>query len=311
MIKTNTAINFIVLKNFDDVVLGFANLEQYTQNHPCFGATIGRYANRVKNAAFTIDGITYQLERNDGQHCIHGANEFNRAVWTGKVIKNAIDDGVEFSYFSPDGSKGFPGNLLSRATYTLGEDNSLHIKFEANTDKATHVSMTQHSYFNLSACKSSILDHQVRINADYYTEIDEDIVPTGLLGKLDSLHWDLRELTSLKEHIFDLNHGGYHFNYVFNKKEGELKKVIEVIEPISGRTMEVFTTQPGVQFYSGNAISDALVGKNNIPYKAHMGLCLETQHFPASPNFKHFPSTLLRPEDKYEEVVIYKFGVKE
>lgn len=290
----------------EDVVLGFDNLKQYTDPHPCFGAIIGRFANRIRNAEFTIDNITYNLEKNDGEQCAHGAQEFNKAVWKTKKLEN----GIQLHHFSPDGTKGFPGNIHAYVTYIITQDNAIEVIFKATTDKATHISMTQHSYFNLTACKALIYNHQVKIDADSIPEIDSLIVPTGPLKAVKGTIADLTTMRPIGKHMFEMDYNGYHYCYVFNKKEGELKKVVEIYEPTSGRTLDVTTTQPGIQFYTGNAISDQLIGKNGIKYGMHAGFVLETQHLPDSPNHPNFPSTLLRPNEEYKEHVIYKFGVK-
>ncbi|WP_109831832.1 aldose epimerase family protein [Reichenbachiella versicolor] len=293
-----------------DVLLGFDNLEQYTEPNPAFGMIVGRYANRIRNAQFSIDSTTYNLTKNAGEHSIHGGGEFGNVVWDGELVTTGEEPALKLHYISPNGSHGFPGTLDCYVTYTLTADNSVKIKFEATTDKATHVNMSSHAYFNLSALKSTIVNHLVRMNADRYTVIDEDIVPTGEIDSVIGKDWDLTKEIELSENINKLNHGGYHYNYVFNKPIGLLEEVLSIREPKSGRTLTVSTTQPGVQFYTGNAISDTFVGKYNIRYGKHMGLCLETQHFPDSPNHGNFPSSLLLPDEKYEEVVIYKFGVE-
>jgi len=294
----------------DDVVLGFDNLQQYLDPNPCFGATIGRFANRIKNAEFTIDSIRYELEKNNGNNCSHGANEFDRTTWDSEIVHEEKGEGVRFHYLSPDGSHGFPGNLDVYATYLFNDQNEVYIRFEAETDKATHVNLTQHSYFNLNGVKAPIYEHLIKIDADNYTAIDEEIVPTGEISTVKNTDWDLTSLTRMGDNIHKLDFNGYHYCYVFNKEVGEMKKVIEVVEPVTGRTMEVITTQPGVQFYSGNSISDQLVGKYGIKYGNHMAFCLETEHLPNTPNLENFPSTLIRPGQKYQEEVVYKFGVQ-
>ena len=296
---------------FKDVVLGFDNLEQYKAEHPCFGATIGRVANRIRNGQFKIGETTYQLSQNSNEHCLHGGNEFDRVVWASKIVVNDQGPSVQLHHLSKDGTMGFPGTLDSYVTYTLTNDNSLIAHYEATTDKATHVNMTQHSYFNLNGMEDKIYDHIITIDADTYTEIDEEIIPTGKLAPVKGTDWDLTTPTPLGENIHKLDFNGYHYNYVFNKAVGELKKVIEVWEPKSGRTMTISTTQPGVQFYSGNGIGDTFTGKNHIKYADHMAFCLETQHFPDTPNHANFPSTLLLPGEKYDETAIFHFGIKD
>ena len=298
-----------VNNNFSDVVLGFDNLQQYIDGHPCFGATIGRYANRIANASFRIDGREYDLTANSGRHCIHGGAEgFDKKVWQAEAFFSENGLAVRLHYLSPDGEEGFPGNLDTTVNYTLTENNAVNCRFQATTDKPTHVSLTQHSYFNLNGCKTTIDDHLIRIKANTYTEIDGDIVPTGKISTVKGKEWDLTTLTRMGDHFDKLNYNGYHFNYIFDKPLGQLEQVIDVIDPLSGRMLEVSSTQPGVQFYSGNSIDDKYIGKNDIRYGPHMGFCLETQHFPDSPNHPNFPSTLLRPSQRYDHTVIYKFG---
>lgn len=296
--------------NFEDVVLGFDNLQQYIEPNPCFGATIGRFANRIRDAKFTIDDQVYELVKNDGDQCLHGGNEFDRVVWDATILEDEESRGVELAYVSPDGTNGFPGQLKVKTRYLLTENNAVKVTFQATTNKPTHVNMTQHSYFNLAGTDKLIYDHIIKIDADYYTEIDSLVVPTGDLGSVAGLDLDLRQPTRMGDQIKKFNKNGYHFCYVFNKPANELKKVIEVYEPNSGRTLEVTTTQPSVQFYSGNAISKELVGKSGVQYGPHSAFCLETQHLPNTPNISNFPSTLLRPNEVYEETVIYSFGIK-
>jgi len=296
--------------NFDDVVLGFDKLDQYLGNDPCFGATIGRFANRIRNARFSIGDSIYVLTANDNRHCIHGGfNGFHTKVWDYEVIQSDTSAGVKFHYLSIDGEEGFPGNLNSYVTYSLNDNNEIAINFRAETDKPTHVSFTHHSYFNLTGLKDQIFDHQVKIDADHYLGIDEDIVPTGEILPVKNTTRDMRQLTRIGENIYKMAHKGYHFCYVFNKETDAGEWVIEVREPVSGRKLEVYTTQPGVQFYTGNSIGDRFTGKYGIHYGDHDALCLETQHFPDSPNHENFPTTLLLPGDLYNETVIYKFSV--
>lgn len=292
-----------------DVVLGFDNLKQYVDPNPCFGATIGRFANRIRNGEFSINGIHYVLEKNDGKNCIHGGNEFDKAVWDGEIVHEAKGDGVRFHYLSTDGSKGFPGNLDVYASYLFTNQDEVYVRFEAETDKTTPVNITQHSYFNLNGVTGPIYNQRVKIDADNYTEIDDEIIPTGIISPVKNTDWDLTSLTRIGDNIQKLDHDGYHYCYVFNKKPDELKKVIEVIDPDSGRTLEVSTTQPGVQFYTGNSISEQLVGKYGIQYGKHMACCLETQHLPDSPNHPNFPSSILKPGQKYMQVTVFKFGL--
>jgi aldose 1-epimerase len=297
--------------NFEDVVLGFDNLQQYIDGHPNFGATIGRFTNRIRNAKFTIDGKTYHLSPNLDPHNLHGGeNGFAKQLWNASAFKNRKEVGVKLTYFSADGEEGFPGNLNATVTYTLTEDNAIVIHFEAETDKPTHVNLSQHSYFNLNACKDKIYDHTIWIDADNYTEIDDDVIPTGKISTVKGTDWDLTVPTRMGDNIFKLDKNGYHYNYIFNKPANRLKKVIEVRDPLSSRTMEVYTTQPAVQFYSGNNIGDTYTGKYGVKYSDHIAFCLETQHYPDTPNHSNFPTTLLLPNQKYDHTVIYKFSVK-
>lgn len=291
-----------------DVVLGFDSLAGYLDPNPSFGATIGRYSNRIRDAQFEIDGVTYQLDANEGPNNLHGSGEFERAVWDSEIVANDRGNGIRFHYRSPDGSHGFPGNLDSTVTYLLTPYNALHVTFEAVTDQATHVNFTQHSYFNLNGMESLILDHRARIHADEYLVMDGVLV-TGETDTLAGKPWDLSDWTRLGDGMQGIPLGGYHHNYVAAKQPGELGVVAEVIDPDSGRTLTVSTTQPGVTFYASMGLTDRPVGKNGVVYEPYSAFCLESQHHTDAANHPHFMSTLLRPGDKYEEVVIYDFGV--
>lgn len=294
--------------HFDDVVLGFDNLQQYQQPNPSFGATIGRYANRIRDGRFEIDGISYQTQTNEGANTLHGGGEFEYVVWESELVTNELGTGIRFSYFSKDGSYGFPGNLSSVVTYTLTADNAVHVVFEAKTDKATHVNFTQHSYFNLNGVKAPVFDHVARIDADSYLVMD-GVLATGEIDSLEGKPWDLSEPTRLGDQMEQTPLGGYHHNYVVNKKPGELARVAEVIDPGSGRTLAVSTTQPGVVFYASMGLTDKPVGKYGIEYGPYSAFCLETQHHIDAPNHPDFPSTVLRPGERYHEIAIYDFGL--
>lgn len=293
-----------------DVVLGFDSLDGYLGPNPSFGATIGRYSNRIRGAQFEIDGQVYQLAANEGDNNLHGAGEFERVVWDSEAIKNEKGHGVRFRYRSPDGSNGFPGNLDSTVTYILTPGNAVHVTFEAVTDKATHVNFTQHSYFNLNGMESLVLDHRARIYADQYLVMD-GVLATGEIEDLAGKPWDLSEWTRLGDRMQDIPLGGYHHNYVASKPAGELGLIAEFADPRSGRTLSVSTTQPGVTFYAAMGLTDKPVGKGGITYEPYSAFCLESQHHTDAANHPNFPSTLLRPGDKYEEVVIYDFGIVE
>ncbi|WP_281613059.1 aldose epimerase family protein [Flammeovirga sp. SubArs3] len=296
--------------NFEDVVLGFDSLAQYQQPNPLFGATVGRFANRIRNGAFEIDGVVYHLDTKGGKHSIHGGGEFSSALWkVEKTFKRKEEAGVVFSYFSKDGSHGFPGNVQSKVTYTLTKNNEIKIDFEAKTDKDTHISMTNHSYFNLNGMKRSIVDQEIRIDANTITAIDKDIVPTGQLEEVRNTEKDLTVQKPIGENIFKLANNGYHFCYVFNKEINKPKKVIEVVDPTSGRTLSVVTTQPSVQFYTGNSLDGSIIGKGGKAYGKHIAFCLETQHLPDTPNHPNFPTSMVKAGETYHETVIYQFGV--
>lgn len=293
----------------DDVVLGFDSLEGYMRNIQGIGATIGRYTNRIRNAQFTIDNVTYNLTKNDGDNTIHGGNEFSSAVFTSKIVHNDLGTGIEFTYFSKAGSHGFPGNLSSVITYTLTNNNEVHISFDATTDAKTHVNFTNHSYFNLNGMQALIYDHLVQINSNKYVELDDEVLATGRILTTTGTPWDLSQLTRIGDKIKNIPLNGYHHNYVFDKPKGQLRKVAKVIEPNSGRTLDVSTTQSGVTFYASMGLKGEFRGKKGIKYDSHIAFCLETQEHVGAANIKHFPSTLLKPNEKYHEVVIYDFGV--
>lgn len=294
----------------DDVVLGFDNLKQYLEPHPSFGCIVGRVANWIENAEFKIDSTTYKLASvSGGKDMLHGNNEFDCAVWDSKIIQNKYGHGIQLYYKSKDGSNGFPGNLDTFVTYTLSNNNELRVTYEATTDKATHVNLTQHSYFNLSSTDETIYNHIVEIDAIEYIKHDKTAKPSRYIDLLEGRTWDLSKPTRLGDRIHDVPPNGYALCYVLNKPLNKFEQVAKVIEPISGRTLTVSTTQPGLVFYTGNYLDGNLIGKNNTKYVQHGGLCLETQHYPDAPNQKDFPSTILRPGEKYKEVAIYRFGV--
>jgi aldose 1-epimerase len=293
-----------------DVVLGFTSLDGYLQkNNPYFGALIGRYGNRIGNAKFTLDGKTYMLAANNNGNSLHGGNKgFNKVIWTAEKIG---DSSLKLTYQSKDGEEGYPGNLNVQVIYTLGADNSLKIDYTATTDKATPVNLTNHAYFNLSAGDdSTILNHQLQLNADKYTPVNDKLIPTGKIDDVKNTPMDFTSVKTIGNDIGKVK-GGYDHNWILNKTGNELSKAAEVYEPNSGRVMEVFTTQPGIQFYTGNFLDGTLMyGKNGKKYVQHGALCLETQHYPDSPNQPSFPSTILKPGDTYNQTTVYKFSVK-
>ena len=301
---------------FADVVLGHEALEGYIPNPPYIGAIVGRYANRIANGMFTLDGKTYNLPTNDGSNTLHGGTDktFNKVVWDGEPLKGKT--GVAFSYLSHDGDDGFPGNLKAKLTYTLTEANELVIDYEATTDKATPINLSQHSYFNLAgAGNGDILNHEVMINADRFTPVDKNLIPTGELRTVKGTPMDFTTSTRVGARIEDnyeqlvLGHG-YDHNWVINRKGPGLVLAARAYEPTSGRVLEVSTTQPGIQFYTGNFLDGTVTGKQGHVYKRRYGLCFETQHFPDSPNHADFPSTILRPGQTFHEKTVFKFSTK-
>jgi len=301
---------------FADIVLGHEKLEGYTPNPPYIGAIVGRYANRIANGTFTLDGKTYTLPKNDGPNTLHGGTDktFNKVVWDGEALKGKT--GVAFSYVSHDGDDGFPGNVKLKVTYTLTDSNELVIDYEATTDKATPINLSQHSYFNLAGeGTSDILNHEIMINADRFTPVDKNLIPTGELRPVKGTPFDFTTSTKIGARIEDpydqmvLGHG-YDHNWVLNRKGDGLSLAARVYEPTSGRVLEVSTTQPGVQFYTGNFLDGTVTGKQGHVYKHRYGLCLETQHFPDSPNHPDFPSTILKPGETFHSKTVFKFSTK-
>ena len=302
--------------NLGDVVLGYDNLDSYVEDTPYFGAITGRYANRIAAGRFEIDGTTYELPVNNGPNSLHGGIKgFDKVIWTGEPT--APGDGVAFTYVSADGEEGYPGKLDATVTYTWTDANELKIEYLASTDKPTVINLTNHSYFNLNdGGASPILDHELTINADRYTPVaDAGAIPTGELASLDGSPLDFRAATKIGERIEaedeQLEFGsGYDHNYVLNAAEDGVALAATVYDPSSGRVMEVLTEEPGVQFYSGNFLDGHHVGKGGVAYERRSGLCLETQHFPDSPNQPEFPSTVLRPGETYATSTIYRFSTR-
>jgi len=301
---------------FADIVLGHDTLEGYVPNPPYVGAIVGRYANRIANGAFTLDGKTYTLPKNDGPNTLHGGvkRTFDKVVWDDEALKNK--NGVAFTYLSKDGEEGFPGNLKIKITYTLTNENQLVVEYEATADKATPINMSQHSYFNLAGeGNGDILTHQLMLNADRFTPVDKNLIPTGELRPVKGTPLDFTTPTKIGAHIDDnydqlvLGHG-YDHNFVTNHKGNSLDLAARVYEPTSGRVLEVSTTQPGIQFYTGNFLDGTITGKQAHVYKRRYGFCLETQHFPDSPNHPEFPSTILRPGETFHEKTVFKFSAK-
>jgi len=297
-----------------DVVLGFDTLDGYLKGHPYFGAIIGRYGNRIAKARFTLNGVEYRLAPNEGENSLHGGIKgFDKAVWTAKEIDGG--KALELSYLSKDGEEGFPGNLAVKVTYSLNDENELKIDYTATTDKDTVVNLTNHSYFNLAGQgEGDVLDHVVTINADRFTPVDSKLIPTGELRSVAGTPFDFRTPHRIGERINDRDEQlilgrGYDHNFVLNRTGEGLALAARVVEPKTGRVMEVLTTEPGMQFYTGNFL-DSITGKGGKVYKQRYGFCLETQHFPDSPNKPEFPSVVLKPGQEYRSTTIYRFSVE-
>jgi aldose 1-epimerase len=299
-----------------DIVLGHEKAEEYMPNPPYLGAIVGRYANRIANGTFTLDGKTYTLPKNDGPNTLHGGitRTFDKVLWDGEPLKGK--NGVAFTYLSKDGEEGFPGNLKVTVTYTLTDSNELVIDYQATTDKATPINVSQHSYFNLKgAGNGDILDHEIMISADKFTPVDKNLIPTGELRAVKGTPFDFTTSTKIGARIEDpyeqmvLGHG-YDHNFVLNRKGAGLSLAARVYEPTTGRVLEVSTTQPAVQFYTGNFLDGSVTGKEGHVYKRRYGLCLETQHYPDSPNHPDFPSTILKPGEKFHQTTVFKFSAK-
>ena len=292
-----------------DVVLGFDSLEGYLNENPFFGALVGRYANRIGHAQFTLDKVLYKVPKNDGDNALHGGlRGFDKVVWTPRELP---DGGLELTYLSKDGEEGYPGNCKVTVVYHLTDANELKIDYSATTDKDTVVNLTNHSYFNLKG-SGDILGHMLTLNADHFTPVDSGLIPTGVLQPVAGTPFDFKKSTAIGGRIDQgdeqLKLGkGYDHNWVLNKKGSELSLAARVEDPTTGRVMEVWTTQPGIQFYTGNFLDGTIKGKKGWVYARRSALCLETQHFPDSPNKPKFPSVVLRPGIEFKSTTIYKF----
>jgi len=300
---------------FADVVLGYDNLPDYIKDTPYFGALIGRYGNRIAKGKFTLDGKEYTLAVNNGPNALHGGLKgFDKVVWEARFLATHAGPSLELVYVSKDGEEGYPGTLSVKAIYTLTEDNALMLDYVATTDKDTVLNLTHHSYFNLAG-KGDILNHQVMMPADKFTPVDVNLIPTGELKPVDGSPFDFRTPTAIGARIGQEDEqlkfgGGYDHNWVINKPMGQLGLMARVYEPTSGRVMEVWSTDPGLQFYSGNFLDGKNKGKGGWVYKYRNGFCMEPQHYPDSPNQPNFPSVVLKPGQTYRNTIIYKFSVQ-
>jgi aldose 1-epimerase len=301
---------------FGDVVLGFDTLEDYAKGRPFFGAVVGRYGNRIARGRFTLDGQTYQLATNNGPNHLHGGVKgFDKLVWKAEPLDRDGRAGVVYTLSSPDGDEGYPGALDVRVTYTLTPANELTVEYEATTDRPTPINLTQHSFFNLAGeGRTDILGHRLTIDADRFTPVDMTLIPTGELAPVEGTPFDFRQPTAIGARIAadheQLRHGnGYDHNWVLSRGSAGLAHAARLEDPTTGRTLDVSTTEPGVQFYSGNFLDGTITGKSGHVYKRRYGLCLETQHFPDSPNHSNFPSTILRHGERYQSKTVFAFGV--
>jgi len=302
--------------HLDDVTLGYDSLPGYLTTSPYFGAVVGRYANRIARGRFTLDGRTYTLAINNGPNSLHGGKKgFDKVVWAARSFQHGDSVGVKFEHTSPDGDEGYPGTLHVSVTYTLTPNNELQVEYRARTDRATPVNLSQHSYFNLAGEGSGdILHHVLTINADRYTPVDSTLIPTGELASVTNTPFDFRTPTAIGARIEQKNRQlqygkGYDHNFVLNRTGSGLVHAVRVLDPKTGRTLDISTTEPGLQFYSGNFLDGTITGKSGHVYRHRSALVLETQHFPDSPNHPNFPSTILRPGREYHSRTVFAFGV--
>ncbi len=302
------------LGKFADVVLGYDKLDGYLKNNPYFGGLIGRFGNRIAKGKFSLNGTTYQLSVNSGENHLHGGFKgFDKVVWDAEEVESDTTIGLKLKYNSPDGEEGYPGNLEAVVTYILNNHNELQIEYHATTDKPTIINMTHHSYFNLAgAGEGDILAQEVMINADRFTPVDKNLIPTGELKDVADTPMDFRTATAIGARINDADEqltfaGGYDHNWVLNKGDNPLTLAATAYDPKSGRMLEIYTTEPGIQFYSGNFLDGTITGKQDKVYQHRFAFCLEPQHFPDAPNESNFPPVDLKPGEKYSQKSVYKF----
>ncbi len=292
-----------------DVVLGFDRLEKYTGDHPYFGCIVGRYANRIRNGEFTLDGKKYKLARNHGNHHLHGGEKgFDKKLWESASLELEKRNGVKLFYLSRHMEEGYPGNLAVHVTYSLSEDNELIIEYFAKTDAPTVLNLTHHGYFNLNGARKDVKDHFMMINADGITQTDDELIPTGEIMSVENTPRDLRKPRQIGNALKEIPRG-FDDNYVINHRGKGMEMAARTYDLSSGLQMEVFTTEPGVQFYTANFL-DGITGKNNISYGKHHAICLEAQHFPDSVHQPDFPATVLRPGQVYHQETRYRFSLR-
>jgi aldose 1-epimerase len=300
----------------DDVVLGHDDVDGYVRSASYFGAIIGRYGNRIAAGRFTLDGVTYQLVTNDGRNHLHGgARGFDKVVWTGASFEHAGAQGLVLSYASADGEQGYPGSLTARVMYSLTDHNELVIDYQLTAGQPTPVNLTQHTYWNLAGGAHDVMDHELTITASHFTPIDAELIPTGAIAAVEGTAFDFRVPRPIGARIDDddeqLRHaGGYDHNFVLSRSGDGLSHAARLFEPTTGRVLDIHTTEPGLQFYSGNFLDGSIRGKAGRAYGHRGGLCLETQHFPDSPNQPHFPPTVLRPGAEYRSRTVFLFGLR-
>ncbi|HAP36552.1 MAG TPA: galactose-1-epimerase [Bacteroidetes bacterium] len=302
---------------FADIVLGYEDVQEYVKGSSYFGAIIGRYGNRIGKGKFSIDGKTYQLSINNGVNHLHGGpGGFNKVIWKAEPIESATDPALKLTYVSKDGEEGYPGAVTLTVIYTLTKNNELRIDYHGTTDKTTILNLTHHSYFNLTGDPAkTILDHELMIAADEITPVDDGLIPTGRFDNVEGTPFDFRKPTKIGKHINDANQQikfgkGFDHNLVLKNYDKKIRSMATLYDSTSGRFMEMFTDQPGVQFYSGNFLDGTAKGKNGVAYQFRTGLCLEAQCFPDSPNKPNFPSAVVRPGESYTQTTIYKFSTK-
>lgn len=297
--------------NIADVCLGFDTVSGYEAGHPYFGSTVGRVANRIGKGKFKLDGASYQLATNNGPNHLHGGVQgWDKVIWQAEVVKNNAGPSVRFRYTSKDGEEGYPGTVKAEITYTLTRSNAIRMEYRATTSKATPINMTNHAYFNLAG-QGTILNHSVQLNASKYTPADSTLLPTGKIVSVAGTPYDFTTMHAIGDNIAqtDGDPNGYDLNYVVDGKAGAFRKAATVAEPTSGRILEVWSDEPGIQFYSGNFLDGTLKGKSGQVYERNYGFCLESQHYPNSINTPSFPSTVLRPGQTYRQLTEYRFLV--